>query len=65
MGANELFYLITHHFERPDSADPDFQCTGYTLNVLELHTLPPASPGRFAPEQEKLLCHANSVTVGG
>ena len=53
----------THHLESPHSADPDFQCTRYTLNVLELDALPPASPGGFAPEQQQLLCHADSVTV--
>lgn len=53
----------TYHLKCPDSANPDFQCAGYTLDVLKLNAFPPASSGRFAPEQEQLLCHADSVVV--
>lgn len=56
---------ITHHLKSPYSANPDFECTRHALYIIKLNALPPASPGRFTPEQQQLLCHTNSVTVGG
>lgn len=35
-------YLITYHFQSPDSADPHFQLPFNALDAFELHAFPPA-----------------------
>ncbi|CAF3642287.1 unnamed protein product [Fusarium graminearum] len=49
------------HLKGPYPSDPDLEFALNASNVLELNALPPASASGFAPEEEKLLGHANSV----
>lgn len=53
-----------YHLKRPDPSYPDLELAFYTPDIVKLNTFPPASSSRFPPEQQELLSHANSVTVG-
>lgn len=41
----------TYHLQRPNPPYPNLQLTLYAFNIVQLHTLPPASSGRLPPEQ--------------
>lgn len=49
------------HLKRPDSSDPNLEWSINALDAVELDALPPAAASWLAPEEKKLLCHANSV----
>jgi hypothetical protein len=49
------------HLKGPYSSDPDLELAFDACDVLELNTFPPASSSGLAPEEQKLLSHANSV----
>ena len=49
------------HLKRPNSSDPHLKWSINALNAGELDALPPAATSWLAPEEKKLLCHANSV----
>lgn len=49
------------HLKRPDSPDPHLEWSINAVNAVELDALPPAAASWLAPEEKKLLCHANSV----
>lgn len=53
------------HLQRPHPADPHLELrTGLeTLDVLKLDALPPAPTSRLAPEEQKLLGHADSIAA--
>jgi hypothetical protein len=51
------------HLQRPHSPNPYLELALDTLDVFQLNALPPAPPGRFSPEEEQLLSHANSVVA--
>ena len=53
------------HLERPHPPDPnlEFDSLRHALNAVELDTLPPAPPGRLAPEEEQLLRHAHGIAA--
>ena len=55
---------MTYHLQRPDSPNPNLQLPLHAIHVLELDPFPPAPPGRFTPEEEEFLCHADGVAVG-
>lgn len=56
--------LKSHHFQSPYTSDPDLDLSFDALHIIELNTLPPASPSRLPPEQKKLLGHTNCIVVG-
>jgi hypothetical protein len=51
----------THHLEGPNSADPNLECAVNAFDILEINAFPPASASGLAPEQQQLLCHADSI----
>jgi hypothetical protein len=53
----------TYHFERPHPANPDLDLTINTLNIVKVHTLPPAAASGLSPEQQEFLGHADSIVV--
>lgn len=53
----------THHFESPDSSDPDFKGALDAIDVFEINAFPPATTSRFPPKEKKLLCHADSTGI--
>jgi hypothetical protein len=55
---------ISYHFKCPHSPYPHFQLALDASDVVELDTLPPASASGFPPEEEQLLGHSDSITVG-
>lgn len=40
----------SYHFEGPDPPNPDLDLALNTLNLVEVHTLPPAAASRLSPE---------------
>lgn len=51
------------HLERPDTTDPDFELARNAIYIFQLDTLPPASSGWLAPEQQQLLGHTHGSIV--
>lgn len=56
-----MILLVTHHLKCPNSPDPNLELAFYTFYALEIDAFPPAPAGRFSPEKQELLCHADSV----
>jgi hypothetical protein len=52
-----------YHFESPDATDPHFELSVDAFDIQELNTLPPAAAGGLAPEEEKLLRHADGIVI--
>lgn len=52
-----------YHFERPDATDPHFELSVDAFDIQELNTFPPAAAGGLAPEEKKLLGHADGVVI--
>ena len=53
----------TYHFQGPDPPNPHLQLPLDALDIVELHTLPPAPPRGFAPEEEQLLGHTHGAAI--
>lgn len=55
---------FSYHLKRPYPSYPDLELALYTPDIVKLDAFPPASPGRFPPEQQQFLGHTDSVAVG-
>jgi hypothetical protein len=53
----------TYHLECPNPSDPDLELALHTLDIFDLHALPPTSACWFPPEKQELLCHAYRIAV--
>lgn len=51
------------HLKRPHPPDPHLELAFHPLDILQLNSLPPASPGRLAPEEQEFLSHAHCIIV--
>lgn len=57
-------YSVKYHLERPDSSYPHLELAFHTPDIVKLNTFPPASTGRFPPEEQELLSHTDGIAVG-
>lgn len=53
-----------YHLQRPHPSDPHLQLALNPPDIVELDAFPPASASRFPPEEQQLLGHSDSVTIG-
>lgn len=54
---------MSYHFQSPDPPNPNLDLAFHSFYVVQINTFPPATTGRFSPEEKKFLSHADGIVI--